>query len=72
MRSIRHYKSRGAVQAGSKAANHQVVKLAPRKRQKPILIFRVGSSDFNLDSTILSKRILIREYLGSGTSLWLW
>jgi hypothetical protein len=36
------------------------------------LIFRVGSGDFDLDSTILGKRILIREYLRLGTSLWLW
>jgi len=61
------------IQAGCEAANHQVVKLARDSGRSPlVLIFRVGSSDFDLDSTILGKRILIREYLRLGTSLWLW
>jgi len=61
------------IQAGCEAANRQVVKLARDCGRSPlVLIFRVGSGDFDLDSTILGKRILIREYLRLGTSLWLW
>jgi len=65
--------SRGVIQPGYEATNHQVVKLArDSDRSPPSLIFRVWSGDFDLDSTNLGKRILIREYLGLGPSLWLW
>jgi hypothetical protein len=55
--------SRGVIQADVKPP------MARDSGRSPlILIFRVGSAI----STILGKRILIREYLGLGTPLWLW